>query len=98
MLLFSLCTLAQSTIGLIIEPSFNIPKFKKSSQSDSIKGISNADLTLSFGLEIKKKLDRYNAISFIPGFLQTNLLTVKENLQFLDLIHPSLPEIKDLTQ
>ena len=33
MLLFSLCTLAQSTIGLIIEPSFNIPKFKKSSQS-----------------------------------------------------------------
>ena len=56
LLLFSLCTLAQSTIGLIIEPSFNIPKFKKSSQSDSIKGISNADLTLSFGLEIKKKL------------------------------------------
>ena len=98
LLLFSLCTLAQSTIGLIIEPSFNIPKFKKSSQSDSIKGISNADLTLSFGLEIKKKLDRYNAISFIPGFLQTNLLTVKENLQFLDIIHPSLPEIKDLTQ
>jgi hypothetical protein len=98
LLLFSLFTLAQSTIGVIIEPSFNTPQFKKSSQSDSIKSISNTDLTLSFGLEIKKKLDRYNAISFIPGFLQTNLLTVKENLQFLDLIHPSLPEIKDLTQ
>ena len=98
LLLFSLCTLAQSTIGLIIEPSINIPQFKKSSQSDSIKNISNTDLTLSFGIEIKKKWDRYNAISFIPGFLQTNLLTVKEDLQFLDLIHPALPEIKDLTQ
>jgi hypothetical protein len=98
LIISSICSLAQSTIGIIIEPSFNVPQFKKSSQSDSIKGISNTDLTLSFGLEIKKKLDRYNAISFIPGFLQTNLLTVKENLQFLDLIHPSLPEIKDLTQ
>ena len=98
LLLFSLFTLAQSTIGVIIEPSFNTPQFKKSSQSDSIKSICNTDLTLSFGLEIKKKLDRYNAISFIPGFLQTNLLTIKENLQFLDIIHPSLPEIKDLTQ
>ena len=94
----SIYSIGQTTVGLVIEPSFNLPQFKKSTQSDSIKKIHKPDLTLSFGIDIKKQLDRYNAIRFILGFHQSNLLTVKENLQFLDIIHPALPEIKDLTQ
>ncbi|MEK9601506.1 MAG: hypothetical protein VW147_06685 [Bacteroidota bacterium] len=94
----SIYSIGQTTVGLVIEPSFNLPQFKKSTQSDSIKKIHKPDLTISFGIDIKKQLDRYNAIRFIPGFHQSNLLTVKENLQFLDIIHPALPEIKDLTQ
>ena len=94
----SIYSIGQTTVGLVIEPSFNLPQFKKSTQSDSIKKINKPDLTISFGIDIKKQLDRYNAIRFIQGFHQSNLLTVKENLQFLDIIHPALPEIKDLTQ
>ena len=98
LIFLSIYSYGQMTVGFVIEPSFNLPQFKKSTQSDSIKKIHKPDLTLSFGIEIKKQLDRYNAICFIPGFHQSNLLTVKENLQFLDIIHPALPEIKDLTQ
>lgn len=97
-LFLSIFTNGQTTIGLVIEPTFNIPQFKNSTSSDSIKDIQKPDLTLSFGIAIKKQLDRYNSLSFIPGFHQSNLLIVKENLQFLDIIHPALPEIKDLTQ
>ena len=98
LIFLSIYSYGQITVGFVIEPSFNLPQFKKSTQSDSIKKINKPDLTLSFGIEIKNQLDRYNAIRFIPGLHQSNLLTVKEDLQFLDIIHPALPEIKDLTQ
>jgi hypothetical protein len=91
---------AQTYIGIVIEPTANIARLGEEprQQSDSIRGLMHIDKTLGFGLEIRKQIDRYQAITFIPSYQQSNLLLVKENLQFLDIVHPNLSEIRDLSQ
>ena len=91
---------AQTYLGIVVEPTANIARLGKEprQQSDSIRGLRYIDKTLGFGLEIRKQIDRYQAITFIPSYQQYNLLLVKENLQFLDIVHPNLPEIRDLSQ
>lgn len=91
---------AQTYIGLVAEPTANFAKIgtEPKHQSDSIQDLKQWDKTLGIGLEIRKQIDRYQAITFIPGYQQYNLLLVKENLQFLDVVHPKLPEIRDLAQ
>jgi hypothetical protein len=91
---------AQTHLGIVIEPTANIARIgmEPKQQSDSIRGLMHIDKTIGFGLEIRKQIDRYQSITFIPGYQQYNLLLIKENLQFLDVIHPNLPEIRDLSQ
>ncbi len=91
---------AQTHLGIVIEPTANIVRLgtEPKQQSDSIRGLMHIDKTLGFGVEIRKQIDRYQAITFIPSYQQYNLLLVKENLQFLDIIHPNLSEIRDLSQ
>ena len=91
---------AQTSIGIIANPSLNINSIKTSStiNTDSIKSIKKSDYTLSFGLEFRKQIDRYQAFSVIPSYYQSNLLLVQEDLQLFDVIHPTLPEIRDLSQ
>ena len=87
---------AQTYLGIVVEPTANIARLGKEprQQSDSIRGLRYIDKTLGFGLEI----NRYQSITFIHSYQQYNLLLVKENLQFLDIVHPNLPEIRDLSQ
>ncbi|MFT5056643.1 MAG: hypothetical protein ACI80H_001360 [Pseudoalteromonas distincta] len=91
---------AQTYIGIVIEPTANIARIgmEPKQQSDSIRGLMHIDKTIGFGLEIRKQIDRYQSITFIPSYQQYNLLLVKENLQFLDIVHPNLSEIRDLSQ
>jgi len=91
---------AQTYLGIVVEPTANIARIgmEPKQQSDSIRGLVQVDKTLGFGLEIRKQIDRYQSITFIPSYQQYNLLLVKENLQFLDVIHPNLSEIRDLSQ
>ncbi|MFT4996083.1 MAG: hypothetical protein ACI9BJ_000580 [Flavobacteriales bacterium] len=91
---------AQTHLCVVIEPTANIARLgmEPKQQSDSIRGLMHIDKTLGFGLEIRKQIDRYQSITFIPSYQQYNLLLVKENLQFLDIVHPNLPEIRDFSQ
>ena len=49
-------------------------------------------------MEFRKQIDRDQAISFNPGFYQMSSLFVLKDLQLFDVIHPSLPEIRDQAQ
>jgi hypothetical protein len=91
---------AQMSIGIMSEPTLSFAKVGAlpRSESDSIKNLKQGSRSVSLGLEIRKDIDRYQSITFIPGYLQTNMLLVKENMQFLDVVHPLLPEIRDLAQ
>lgn len=94
----SLYTLGQVSIGLIAEPALNITRIgsEPKTLADSFENIKSYDYTVSFGIEIKKNIDRYQSFSIVPGFHQTNFLTQLEGLQFLDVVHPQLPVIRDL--
>ena len=96
--LFTIASEAQVSIGLLAEPSLNLTKVGSEPKilSDSIIDSKSYDYTVSFGIEIRKNIDRYQSFSIIPGYHQTNILTQMENLQFLDVVHPQLPEIRDL--
>ena len=100
LVLLSVIGTAQTSIGIIANPNLNLSSLKTSStvNTDSLKQIKKADYTLSLGIEFRKQIDRYQAFSVIPSFYQTNLLLVRENLQLFDVIHPTLPEIRDLSQ
>ncbi|MDB4107192.1 hypothetical protein N9595_01875 [Bacteroidia bacterium] len=91
---------SQVSIGLIGEPTLNLVRIGDTPRkaSDSLSGLLTNDKTLSLGLEVRKQIDRYQSITFIPGYYQSNMLLVKEKLNFLDIIHPELPEIRDLAQ
>ena len=91
---------AQTYLGIVVEPTANIAQLGMGpkQQSDSIRGLMHIDKTLGFGLGIRKQINRYQSITFIPSYQQYNLLLVKENLRFLDIVHPNLPEIRDLSQ
>ncbi|NNJ56213.1 MAG: hypothetical protein HKP14_08775 [Bacteroidia bacterium] len=98
--LLNAACLAQTSIGIIANPNLNLSTIKTSStvNTDSIKNIKKSDFTLSIGLEFRKQIDRYQAFSVIPTYYQTNLLLVQEDLQLFDVIHPTLDEIRDLSQ
>ncbi len=91
---------AQSGIAVIVEPSYNFVFIGETTDnvSDSIFNLKVNDRVLSFGLEYRYQIDRDQAITFKPSYNQTNLLLVQSGLQLFDVIHPSLPELKDLTQ
>ncbi len=98
LLLNSLLSAGQNSIGLIAEPTLNITNIDTEPKAiaDSLKSLKTHDYTLSIGIELRKNIDRYQSISIIPGYHQTNIITEFKNLQFLDVIHPQLPEIRDL--
>jgi hypothetical protein len=91
---------AQLSLGIVAEPAYNVARIGATPQnsSDSLKALKTNAMSLSLGLEIRKQIDRYQSFSVIPTFYQTNMTLVKQNLQFLDVIHPQLPEIRDLSQ
>lgn len=91
---------AQVSVGFLAEPTLNLTSIGDvpSRTGDSLRDLRSHDYTLGFGFEIRNQIDRDNSITFIPGYLQTNMLLVKEDLQFLDIIHPQLPEIRDFGQ
>ena len=91
---------AQVSLGLMIEPALNISTVGSQPEvlSDSFKRLKKSDFNTSFGIEIKNQLDRYASFSIIPGYYQTNFLIVKEDLQYLDVIHPELRAIRDQSQ
>lgn len=99
-LLTILATTAQVGVGIIVEPTLNLANIgsEPQSTSDSFNSLKKQDYTLSIGFEFRKYLNKYKYISFIPGYHQTNMLHVKENLQFLDVVHPELTEIRDFSQ
>lgn len=99
-LLISIGTSAQTSLGIISEPTLNITSIGSdpSTVSDSMKGIRSKDYSLSLGLEIRKQIDKNQAITFIPGFQQSNMLLVLEDLQLFDEVHPSFPVLKDFSQ
>ena len=91
---------AQMSIGVMSEPTLSIASVGAlpRGESDSIKNLKQASRSISLGLEVRKDIDRYQSITFIPGYLQTNMLLVKRDLQLFDVVHPLLPEIRDLAQ
>jgi hypothetical protein len=97
-LLVALGSMGQASIGIIIEPTLNVTHvgLEPKNLSDSFSRMKSHAYTVGFGIELRKNIDRFQSYSIIPGFHQTNILTELENLQFLDIIHPQLPEIRDL--
>jgi hypothetical protein len=95
-----LSTYGQISIGIVAEPAYNTTVIGATPQatSDSLTALKRNNFSISFGIEIRKQLDRYQSFSIIPSFYQTNMLLVQEDLQFLDVVHPQLPEIRDLAQ
>jgi hypothetical protein len=93
-------TRAQLSIGVIVEPAMNIGTVGSQPEalSDSFTRLKKPDFNTSFGIEIKNQIDRYASFSVIPGYYQTNFLIVKEDLQYLDFIHPELRAIRDQSQ
>jgi hypothetical protein len=89
---------SQLSISLLAEPTLNITTLGAEPKAfvDSFNNIKSADYTLAVGFELRKQIDRYQSIAIIPGFYQTNVLTTLRDLQFLDIVHPELPEIRDL--
>lgn len=96
--LLSLRSIGQISVGLIAEPTLNITSIAAEPRaiSDSLKSLKTSHYTVSIGIELRKNIDRYQSFSIIPGYHQTTIATELENLQFLDVIHPELPEIRDL--
>lgn len=97
---FTTYSFGQMSIGMVGEPTLNITKIGDSPQdeSKSLQSLKTKDYTLGLGIEIRKQIDRFTSISFIPGYQQSNMLLVKEDLQLFDVIHPQIPEIRDLAQ
>ena len=91
---------SQNSIGIYINPNFQFSKLSESpaNVSDSLNALLQNDRVFSFGLEFRKQIDRDQAISFNPGFYQESSLFVLKDLQLFDVIHPSLPEIRDQAQ
>ncbi len=89
----------QVSLGVIGEPALNITKIGSTPEraSDSLNNLKSTDYTLSLGLEIRKNIDRFTSITFIPGFYQSNMMLEKSNLNLFDVVHPELPELRDLT-
>lgn len=98
LLITSVYMMAQVSIGILAEPTLNITRVGSEPKAiaDSFKNIKSYDYTVSFGVEIRKNIDRYQSFSIIPGFHQTNILTQLQDLQLFDVVHPELPEIRDL--
>lgn len=98
-LLVALCSFGQISLGVIAEPTLNLTRVgaEPKTLSDSFKNMKSYDYTVGLGIEIRKNIDRYQSFSIIPGFHQTNILTRLEDLQLLDVVHPQLPEIRDLS-
>ena len=91
-------SLGQTSLGIVVEPTLNFTHIglEPKNLSDSFSRMKSHDYTVGLGIEIRKNIDRFRSYSIIPGFHQTNTLTALENLQFLDIVHPQLPEIRDL--
>lgn len=92
--------LAQNSIGILAEPSYQLTKIKGTpiKTLDSLQNIKHNDKVLNISLEFRKQIDRFQAVSFSPLYYQSNFLVILEDLHFLDVIHPGLPEIRDLSQ
>ncbi len=90
----------QTSIGILAEPQFQITQISddNSSAFDSLQSMKEIDRVLGLQLEFRNQIDRYQAISFIPGFQQANYHHVIDDIQFLDIIHDQMPEIRDLSQ
>lgn len=97
---YILSSVGQVSIGIIGEPTLNLTAVgdEPKSSGDSIRILKSHDYTIGLGINIRNQIDRYNAITVIPSFLQTNVLLERQNLQFLDVVHPLLPEIRDFSQ
>ena len=97
-LLVALSSFGQTSIGIIVEPTINITHVgsEPKNLADSFSSAKSNDYTIGLGIEIRKNIDRFQSYSIIPGFHQTNILTMLDDLQFLDIVHPQLPEIRDL--
>jgi len=89
-------SLGQTSLGIVVEPTLNFTHIglEPKNLSDSFSRMKSHDYTVGLGIEIRKNIDRFRSYSIIPGFHQTNTLTALENLQFLDIVHPQLPEIE----
>jgi hypothetical protein len=99
-LILALCLNAQNSVGFYITPNFQFSTLGNSPTiiADSLNAIKENDRILSYSFEFRKQIDRDQAFSFNPGFFQTSTLFVKRDLQLFDVIHPSLPEIRDQAQ
>lgn len=97
-LLVASFTFSQVSLGILAEPTLNLTRVGAEPKvlSDSIKNMKSHDYTLGFGIEIRKNIDRYQSFSIVPSYHQTNILTQLEDLQLFDIVHPQLPEIRDL--
>ena len=99
-ILFSLFTFSQNYIGIYGEPSFQFTRLtgKPDYEVDSLNSIKEINKNIGFGIEFTHFTDRFNSISGVVTYNQFSTQFVKRNMQFLDVIHPGLPEIRDLSQ
>jgi hypothetical protein len=100
LLLTAFPAFSQFSVSVIVEPSLCISKIgtEPKSTSDSFRQLKKGDFSTGLSFEFRKNLDRYASISILPSYYHANLLLVKENLQFLDEVHPALPTIRDFSQ
>ena len=90
---------AQISLGIHAEPSANLSLIEDipDQLDDSLRNLTQADGEVNFHIELRKAFDRFHSLSIEPGFFQVKTKHTQEDLQFLDVIHPQLPVISDLT-
>ena len=100
LLLISVHSSAQISLGVFVEPSAQLTSISKysSSEYDSLKALLHRDMGISLGLEIGIAKDKYNSFHIKPGYYQYGFLLVRENLQLFDIVHPGLDTIYDQSQ
>lgn len=91
---------AQNAIGIYGEPSLQFSGINKLPrvQSDSLSQINSVAKNSGIGLEFRVSIDRFQSLTFAPTFHQFASHYTLNDLQFLDVVHPALPEIRDLSQ
>lgn len=91
---------AQWAVGLFAEPSYQISTLQEfdSPDYDSMDAIWQNNPGLGLGISLKYNFDRVSSIHISPGFYQFGFTLLRDELEFLDVVHSTLDTLFDASQ
>lgn len=99
-LLISSSAMAQVSVGLFAEPSYQFQNLKAydSPEYDSIAPLMNNTVNLAYGASLSFASNRVNIFHIKPGLFQYGFMLLREDLQLFDVVHPQFGQIYDQSQ